>query len=229
MTKRESSKDMRHTLDDKLEQLGAGAAPDEVIDDAFVDALMDWLGPVDPLSNEATHYAVTQLQTAMKEDATVASIRREHARTSDERTFGQVMNEVRTKAGWTLAAVAQRIGSDTAFVDRLERDLVPVAQIAARQWADLLETFHVRLREFTRLAARTLVMQRLQQKMGPAYARSKTDANSAQHARDLAFAIGKAIPGFDTSAKSPPPLDQKLVDSLAAELRARQRTDLLLE
>jgi len=227
MTKRESSKDMRHTLDEKLERLGAGAAPDEVIDDVFVDALMDWLGPVEPLSSEATHYAVTQLQTAMKEDAAVAAVRREHARSSDDKTIGQVMNEVRTKAGWTLAAVAQRIGSDTAFVDRLERDLVPVAQVAARQWADLLETFHVRLAEFIRLAARTLMMQRLQQKMGPAYARSKTDANSAQHARDLAFAIGKAIQGFDTSAKSPPPLDQKLVDSLAAELRARQRTDLL--
>ena len=228
MNNRESSNNRRKALDDKLQKLSAGAAPDEVIDDAFVDALMDWLGPADPLSNEAAHYAVTQLQAAMKEDATVASIRRERARVTDDKTFGQILNEVRASAGWTLAAIAQRIGSDTVFVDRLERDLVPIEQIGPRQWADLLEVFHIRLADFTRLATRTLLMQRLQKTMRSAHARSKTDPYSAQHARDLAFAIAKAIPDLDDFAKSPPALDHSLIDILAAELRTRQRTDLLV-
>jgi hypothetical protein len=229
MSNRESSTNRRQALDEKLRKLCAGAAPGGIIDDAFVDALMEWLGPADPLSNEATHYAVTQLQAAMKEDVTVASVRRAHARVTDDKTFGQILNEVRASAGWTLAAVAQRISSDTAFVDRLERDLVPIEQVASRQWADLLEMFHIRLADFTRLATRTLVMQRLQKTMRSAHARSKTDPYSAQHARDLAFAIAKAIPDFDDSTKSPPALDHSLIDNLAAELRERQRTDLLSE
>lgn len=226
MTKRESSSETLQILEEKLDRLGASVAPEEVIDDAFVDALMEWLGPAEMLSHEATHYAVTQLQGAMKDDAAVTSIRRDHARATDEKTFGQVMNEVRTKAGWTLATVAQRIGSDTALVERLERDLVPIMQIAVRQWADLLETFHVRLAEFTHLAERTVRAQRLQQQLGAAYARSKTDAKSAQHGRELAFAIANVLPNLD-KASTPPPIAQKLLDGLGAELRARQRADLL--
>jgi ribosome-binding protein aMBF1 (putative translation factor) len=227
MSNRESSHKTRLALDKKLQALCAGAAPDDVIDDEFVDALMDWLGPVDPLSSEAAHYAVTQLQAAMKEDVAVASIQRARARATDEKTFGQILNEVRASAGWTLAAVAQRISSDTALVDRLERDLVPVEQSAARQWADLLEILHVRLADFTRLATRTLLMQRLQKTMGSVHARSSTNPHSAQHARDLAFAIANIIPDLDDSWKSPPALDHRLLDDLTAELRARHRTDLL--
>jgi hypothetical protein len=226
MTKRESSRQTSQNLEEKLDLLCAGGAADELIDDAFVDALMEWLGPAEPLSHEATHYAVTQLQAAMKDDAAVASIRRDHARATDEKTFGQVMNEVRTKAGWTLALVAQKIGGETTLVERLERDLVPIGQIAVPQWADILETFQVQLTEFSRLAQRTARAQQLQQKLGSAFARSKADPKSAQHGRDLAFAIANALPNLDPTSKHPS-IDQKLLDGLAAELRARQRGDLL--
>jgi transcriptional regulator with XRE-family HTH domain len=226
MTNRESPKRTFHELAERLERLNAGAAPDDVIDDAFVDALLEWLGPAEPLSDEALHYAVTKLQGALKDDGLVASIRREHNGTVEEKTFGQVMNEVRKKAGWNLAAVAQKLGSETALVDRLERDLVPLVQLTVRQWADLLELFHVRLGEFTRLASRTSLAQQLQQRMGAANARSFTDANSAQHGREIAFAIARTLSDYNKSSKAPP-VDQKLIDGLGAELRARQRADLL--
>ena len=226
MTKRESSRQTLRNLEDKLDRLCAAAAPDEIIDDAFVNALVEWIGPTESLSHEATHYAVTQLQGAMKDDVTVSAVRRDHVPTTKEKTFGQVMNEVRTKAGWTLAKVAQRISSDTTLVERLERDLVPITQIAVCQWADLLETFHVRFTEFRHLVQRTAHAQQLQQELGSAYARSKTNAKSAQHGRDLAFAIANVLPSLDKASK-PPPVDQKLLDGLAAELRTRQRGDLL--
>lgn len=229
MTNRESPKRTFHELAAKLERLNAGAAPDEVVDDAFVDALVEWLGPTEPLSDEALHYAVTKVQAALKDDDLVASIRREHGGTTEERTFGQVMNEVRTKAGWNLATVAQKLGSETSLVDRLERDLVPLVQLTVRQWADLLELLHVRLEEFARFAGRTLLAQQLQQRMGVAHARSSTDANSAQHGRELAFAIARVLPDFDKSSKAPPAVDKKLIDRLGAELRARQRVDLLTD
>lgn len=225
MTERDLSKQM---LSEKLDRLCSGGAADEIIDDAFVDALMEWLGPVEKLSDEATHYAVTQLQAAMKDEAVVASLRNEHGRATGEKTFGQLMNEVRTKAGWNLATVAQRLGKDSSFVDRLERDLVPIVQLTVQQLADLLELFHVRLSEFLRLATRTSLAQELQRKVTSAHARSKTDATSPQHGRELAFAIARALPDFENS-KSPPTLDQKLVDGLAAELRHRERADLLTE
>ncbi len=226
MTKPESSKRTFEDLADKLERLNAGAAPDDVIDDAFVDALVEWLGPGEPVSNEAMHYAITQLQSAMKEDDHVAAIRREQGQAS-EKTFGQVMNEVRTTAGWNVATVAQKLGSDTSLVDRLERDLVPLLQLTVRQWADLLELFHVRLAEFAEFARRTTFAQRLQRELGSAHARSRTDANSAQHGRELAHALARAFTDLDESANAPPTIDQKLLDGLAAELRARQRADLL--
>jgi hypothetical protein len=229
MTKRESSKRPFEELAAKLEQLDTGAASDDVIDDAFVDALVEWLGPAEPVSDEAMHYAITQLQSAMKDDDRVAAIRGEHRQTPGEKTFGQVMNEVRTKAGWNVATVAQKIGSDTSFVDRLERDLVPLLQLTVRQWADLLELLHVRLTEFAELARRTAFAQRLQRQLGSAHARSRTDANSAQHGRELAHAIARAFPDLDSSAKAQPAIDKKLLDGLSAELRARQRADLLQE
>jgi hypothetical protein len=228
MTKPESSKRKFEDLADKLERLNTGAAADDVIDDVFVDALVEWLGPAEPVSDEAMHYAITQLQSAMKEDDRVAAIRKEHHH-AGEKTFGQVMNEVRTQAGWNVATVAQRLGSDTSLVDRLERDLVPLLQLTVRQWADLLELFHVRLAEFAELASRTAFAQRLQRELGGAHARSRTDANSAQHGRELAHAIARVFPDLDQSGKAPPPVDRKLLDGLGAELRARQRTDLLQE
>jgi ribosome-binding protein aMBF1 (putative translation factor) len=229
MTKRESSKRTFEDLAEKLERLNTGGAPEDVVDDAFVDALLKWLGPAEAVSDEAMHYAVTQLRSAMKEDAQVAAIRQEHSSATIEKTFGQVMNEVRTKAGWNVGTVAQKLGSETSLVDRLERDLVPLVQLTVRQWADLLELFHVRLTEFIQLASRTAFAQRLQRELGGAHARSRTDANSAQHGRELAHAIARVFPDLDTSAKAPPAVEQKLVDGLGAELRARQRTDPLTE
>jgi hypothetical protein len=113
MTKHESSKRTFEDLAEKLEKLNTGAAPDDVIDDAFVDALVEWLGPAEPLSDEAMHYAVTQLQSAMKDDGRVAAIRRAHDQVTADKTFGQIMNEVRLKAGWNVATVAQKLGSET--------------------------------------------------------------------------------------------------------------------
>lgn len=227
MTKRESSKRTFEDLAEKLHQLNTGAAPDDIIDDAFVDALVEWLGPAESISSEAMHFAITQLQSAMKDGGRVAAIRREYSHAAEEKTFGQVMNEVRTKAGWNLATVAQKLGSETSLVDRLERDLVPLAQLTVRQWADLLELFCVRLEEFARFATRTAFAQALQKELGGAYARSRTAANSAQHGRELGHAIARAFPHRDKSANAPAGIDQTLIDRLGAELRARQRPDLL--
>lgn len=226
MTKPELSKRTFEELAEKLEQLNTGAAPNDVIDDAFVDALVNWLGPAEPLSDEAMHYAVTQLQSAMKDDGRVAAICRERETTA-EKTFGQVMNEVRTKAGWNVATVAQKLGSEPSLVDRLERDLIPLMQLTVRQWADLLELFHVRLAEFAQLASRTAFAQRLQRELGSAHARSITDANSAQHGRELAHAIARAFADLDPSANAPSAIEQELLNGLGAELRARQRADLV--
>ena len=226
MTKPDSLRPTLQALEEKLDRLCSGAAPDDVIDDTFVDALMEWLGPGEPLSHEATHFAVTQLQAALKDEAAVAEIRQGHLRATQEKTVGQVMNEVRTKAGWTLGAVAQRVEGDTALIERLEADLVPIGQVAVRQLANLLETFHMRLKDFIRLAQHTARAQQLQRMLRSSHARSKTDPNSAQHARDLAFAIANAMPNLDKAAK-PPPLDPNLVDGLVAELTTRRRTDLL--
>src|SRR5262245_50154823 len=75
MTKRESPERTLQQLAEKLDQLCAGASPEDVIDNAFVDALVEWLGPSQPLTDEFTQYATTRLQAVMKDDAAVKSTR----------------------------------------------------------------------------------------------------------------------------------------------------------
>lgn len=66
MTNRDLSDTPFHELAETLERLNAGAVPDAVIDDAFVDALIEWLGPVEAVSAEAMQSAIRKLQAAMK-------------------------------------------------------------------------------------------------------------------------------------------------------------------
>lgn len=224
MTERKSS-DALLDLANRLDRLSTGATPDQVIDRAFVDALVDWLGPTDDLSADVVHSAVTQLQTLMSDDALVASIRQENT-LSPEQTIGQVMNDVRAKARWNVASVAQKLGLDTTLIERMERDLVPLGQLTVWQWAALMELFRLHLDEFKQLATRTLAVQHLHQRIGAVHGRSRTDAQSAQHGRELASALGRALPAFSSSSASPS-VGQRLLDELAAELRRRERVDLL--
>src|SRR2546423_15629335 len=69
MTQHESHSKAFQELNEKLARLVAGVSTDELIDDAFIDTLLQWLGPIEPMPPESLQFAVTQLRTVM----TVAS------------------------------------------------------------------------------------------------------------------------------------------------------------
>jgi transcriptional regulator with XRE-family HTH domain len=226
MTTQESSKRRLNELVQKLDRLRDGAPADEVIDNAFVDALVDWLEPAETLSAKASSYAATRLRKVLEDDRTVQSLRREQLTKPDNTTLGELLNAVRRKATWDLATVAAKLRIDVSLLERLERDLVPVVELGAQQIADILEVFHVRITEFARLVKRTALAQQIQRDVGTAHARSNTDPLSAQHGRDLSFALARILPDLDPDP-SESEIDTALLESVSSELRRRERFDLL--
>ena len=200
MTTRETSKQRLHELVDKLDRLRDGTSPHEVIDNAFVDALADWLEPAETLSAEDTSYAARRLREVLEDERTLQSLRQDQLQKPEKTTLGELLNDVRRKAKWDLATVAAKLRIDVSVLERLERDLVPVVELGAQQIADILEVFHVRITEFARLVKRTGLAQQVQREVGTAYARSNTDPLSAQHGRDLSFALARSTAGFGSRA-----------------------------
>ncbi|SRR5258708_5837499 len=226
MTTPETSKRRLHELVDKLDRLRYGTAPDRVIDNAFVDALSEWLGPAANISEEANCYAATHLRKVLEDERTIQSVRRDQLQQPEKTTLGELLNDVRRKANWDVATMAAKLGVDVTVIEGLEGDLVPVVELGVQQIADILELFRVRIAEFARLAERTGLAQQIRRDLSTSYARSNTDDLAAQRSSDLAFETAGMLPDVDREPRDSK-IDKAILEGVSSELRRRERFDLL--
>lgn len=226
MTTPETSKRKLQELVDKLDRLRDGTAPEVVIDNAFVDALSEWLGPAENISEEANCYATTRLRKVLDDEKIIQSVRRDQLQQPEKTTLGELLNDVRRKANWDLPTMAAKLGVDVSVIERLERDLVPLVELGVEQIADILEVFRVRFAEFARLAERTGLLQQTQHDVATSYARPNTDEPSDQHGHESAFALARMLPDLDRE-RSESKIDKALLEGVSSELRRRERFDLL--
>ena len=142
------------------------------------------------------------------------------------RPLGRHIQFLRKEAGVSIKRLAERLGRDAIFVERLESgDLSPL-KVSHGTISDLMEIFKINLRE---LISCTKAWLEISSKaaIGPAHARADRKMRKRERLEDLSAAIEDLV--YASSKREPQKisLPDDFLSGIKKELERRGRTDLI--
>jgi len=194
------------------------------MDDTFVDTLLGQ--PCPDISEASKARFKSRLKTRIQ-DAAISKARNEIKQSAV--AFGRFIETVREKAGLKRVAIGERLQKPDDFVERLERGHINPIQLAPREFADVVELFHIQLSLLPSML--TASAHTASAKQGfRAIARSHGGVRHNQRGED----VERALEAFARTVKrATPPLAETSdevktsLTKLEKELKRRGRTDLL--
>jgi hypothetical protein len=194
------------------------------MDDTFVDTLLSQ--PCPGISEVSKARFKSRLKARIQ-DAAISKARKEIHQSAIP--FGRFIETVREKAGLKRVAIGERLQKPDDFVERLERGHINPIQLAPREFADVVELFHLPLSLLPPMLAASTHTANAKQGFR-AIARSHGGVRHNQRGEDVERALeafARTVKRASSPVAKPSDEVQASLAKLEKELKRRGRTDLL--
>jgi len=158
------------------------------------------------------------------EDLAIDKVRRKlHG---EVKLFGRHIQYIRKEAGLNLRRVAERLGKDTDFVEKLESGQLSPLQLARETVSDIMEIFKINLSELTSAIQMFLEVAPMAG-TAPAHARADTKMKEKERIEDISIAMEDLMYVVSKKETKKIPIPEDFLKDIMEELERRGRTDLI--
>ena len=140
--------------------------------------------------------------------------------------FGRHIQYIRKEAGLSLRRVAERLGKDSHFVEKLESGQLSPLQLAKETISDIMEIFKINLRELTS-AIQMFLEVGPTVGTAPVHARADTRLKEKERIEDISIAMDDLMYVASKKEAKKVPIPEEFLKGIREELKRRGRSDLI--
>jgi transcriptional regulator with XRE-family HTH domain len=158
------------------------------------------------------------------EDLAIGKVRRKvHG---EVKLFGRHIQYIRKEAGISASRMAERLGKDKDFVEKLESGQINPLHIAKDTIADIMEAFRINLKELVSAVKLSLQVSSMAG-VTSVHARADTKGNEKERLEDISIAAEDLMYIFSKKEQKEVSVPEEFLEDVRAELERRGRTDLI--
>lgn len=142
------------------------------------------------------------------------------------KVFGRYIQYIRKEAGISASRIAERLGKDKGFVEKLESGQISPLHIAKGTIADIMETFRINLKE---LVSAVKMFLQVSTMAGTIQVHARADAKGDERERleDISVAAEDLMYISSKKEQKEISVPREFLEGVRAELERRGRTDLI--
>ncbi len=142
------------------------------------------------------------------------------------KVFGRHIQYIRKEAGISASRIAERLGKNKDFVEKLESGQISPLHIAKQTIADIMETFRINLKELVSAVKMSLRVSPMAG-VTSVHARADTKGNEEERLEDISIAAEDLIYISSKKEQKEVSIPEEFLEGVRAELERRGRTDLI--
>ena len=142
------------------------------------------------------------------------------------KVFGRHIQHIRKEAGISASRMAERVGKDKAFVEKLESGQISPLHIAKGTIADIMETFRINLKELVSAVKMSLQVSPMAGVI-PVHARADAKGDEKERLEDISIAAEDLMYISSKKEQKEVSVPEEFLEGITKELENRGRTDLI--
>jgi transcriptional regulator with XRE-family HTH domain len=142
------------------------------------------------------------------------------------KVFGRYIQYIRKEAGISASRIAERLGKDKGFVEKLESGQISPLHIAKGTVADIMETFRINLKELVSAVKMSLQVSTMAGAI-PVHARADAKGGEKERLEDISIAAEDLMYISSKKEQKEISVPEEFLEDVRAELERRGRTDLI--
>lgn len=142
------------------------------------------------------------------------------------KAFGRHIQHIRKEAGISASRIAERLGKDKDFFEKLESGQISPLNIAKGTIADIMEAFRINLKELVSTVKMSLQVSPMAAATS-VHARADAKGNEKERLEDISIAAEDLIYISSKKDQKQATVPEEFLEDVRAELERRGRTDLI--
>ena len=142
------------------------------------------------------------------------------------KVFGRYIQYIRKEAGISASRIAERLGKDKDFVEKLESGQISPLDIAKGTIADVMETFRINLKELVSAVKMSLQVSPMAGGIS-VHARADAKGNEKERLEDISIATEDLMYISSKKEQKEVSVPEEFLQDVRSELEGRGRTDLI--
>jgi len=142
------------------------------------------------------------------------------------KAFGRHIQHIRKEAGISASRMAERLGKDKDFVEKLESGQMSPLHIAKGTIADIMETFRINLKELVSAVKMSLQISSMAGATS-VHTRADMKGNQKERLEDISIATEDLMYISSKKEQKEVSVPEEFLQDVRSELEGRGRTDLI--